>query len=115
MEDRAAKRLRNSATPVACSRQNTTFLNCLPAANRLQVKTGCIRAPLRPLYDSWGAIMSTGYYLLAIVLLVALAGIFWRIYSSSARTRAQRKQALRSREAVRQPWDHDKDGGRGNR
>jgi len=59
--------------------------------------------------------MSTGYYLLAIVLLVALAGIFWRIYSSSARTRAQRKQALRSREAVRQPWDHDKDGGRGNR
>lgn len=74
-----------------------------------------MRAPLRPRNDSWGTFMSSGYYFLAIALVIAVAGILWRMHSRSAKTRAQRKQSLQSRESVQQPWGHDKDGGRGNR
>ena len=114
-ESRTANRLRDSVTPVACARQYTDRFNCLLAANRLQVKTGCIRAPVRPLNDTWRSIMSDGLYYLAVVLGIAVVGIFaWR-YFYSAKSRAKRKQRLSSREVVQQPWGDDKDGGRGNR
>jgi cbb3-type cytochrome oxidase subunit 3 len=60
--------------------------------------------------------MSTGLLYLAVGLVIAVfVGIFWWIYSRSTKSRARRKQALSSREATDQPWDVDKDDGRGNR
>lgn len=60
--------------------------------------------------------MSTELLYLAVGLVIAvLAGIFWWIYSRSAKSRAKRKQRLFSREVSDQPWDRDKTDGRGNR
>ncbi len=60
--------------------------------------------------------MSTGLpYLAAGLVIAMLIGIFWWIYSRSAKSRAERKPPLFSREVADQPWEDDKDGGRGNR
>ena len=57
-----------------------------------------------------------GLYLLAAGLVVAvLVGMRLWIRSRSARYRAQHKPPRTSRQASDQPWEDDKDGGRGNR
>jgi len=107
--------LQDPAALVACAGQDTDRLNDLLAADRLQVKTGCIRAPLRSLTGTWRDLMSTGMVLWALGLVIAIAGMIWWIHSRSAKSRAKRKLLQISREAGDQPWEDDKDGGRGNR
>ena len=60
--------------------------------------------------------MSTGLHYLDLGIGIAVfAGIFWWMFSLSTKSRAQRKQELRTTKNARQPWDDDKAGGRGNR
>lgn len=60
--------------------------------------------------------MSTGLHYLDLGIGIAVfAGIFWWMFSLSTKSRAQRKQELRTMKNARQPWDDDRAGGRGNR
>jgi hypothetical protein len=60
--------------------------------------------------------MSTGLHYLDVGLVAALfVGVFWWMYSLSFKSRAERKRERDAMTAVRQPWEDDKAGGRGNR
>ena len=60
--------------------------------------------------------MSNGLHFLEVALVIAVfVGIFWWMYSLTAKSPARRRHEPSSKKIAPQPWDDDKAGGRGNR